>query len=420
MGKKYSVNLVSSFVVMMVLSLLGGLFVVVNQQFQVPIKASMFGSGSGSIANVLVTLLTFSCYLAYPISQGISARWLDKYGYRWTTIVSMLALIAGLLLYEVAALMHIYYPMSIDIYGSQVSFGFFIFLVGSFIVGAATAVMQIILNLYLTVEPFKTSDALQRQMYSGTLDSVGGAIAPIMVGALLFSGVPLHEATVKQYLVPLLGVILLMVGVTMWFARVRMPQILSIQSGAIMPLSKSVWSFKHFKLGVWAMFFYVGAEIAVGANINMYAVERGGNYAASAAHMAALYWGAILAGRVLFSFVKAIAPQKQLVWGAISGMIFLVPAMIFNNPWFLVLTGLSHSVMYPAIFTLAISGLERYTIKGSGVLMIGVIGGGVLPLLQGVMCDMMGGQWRYTWVIVVVSELFVLLYGIKGWKIKYR
>ncbi len=109
----------------------------------------------------------------------------------------------------------------------------------------------------------------------------------------------------------------------------------------------------------------------------------------------------------------------QLTTTTISATTLTILAIIINNPpWLLVVVGLFHSIMWGAIFTLSIAKLGKYTSVASGVFMIGVVGGGaILPLLQGILADALGG-WRWTWLIVIFGELFMLYYALIGSRIK--
>ena len=144
------VNVFVAFTIMLVLYFIVGLFTVINQQFQIPLQTAMLPH-DGNITNALVTMLNFSWFLAYPLSQGFGTRWLEKYGYRKTSFLALLILVAGLTIYEIAVLFHIYIPTEISILGNEISVGFFIFLLGSFVIGMAATVLQVVLNLYLAV-----------------------------------------------------------------------------------------------------------------------------------------------------------------------------------------------------------------------------------------------------------------------------
>lgn len=405
------------FAVMLLLYFIIGLFTVINQQFQIPLQTAMLPH-DGNITNALVTLLNFSWFLAYPFSEGFGTRWLEKFGYRRTAVYALLILIAGLCVYELAVLFHIYTPVKVNLFGNAVSLGFFIFLIGSFLIGIAATVLQVVLNLYLAECPVGHTTALQRQMIGGTSNSVGMAIAPLMISYVIFGGIPLHTITTQQFVWPLLILVAVMSLITFLTSRVGMPPVFGAGPQPHIVLEKSVWSFSHLKWGVWGIFFYVGIEVAVGANINMYAVDLGSRYAANATHIAAFYWGLLLIGRLLGSFIKHIPSQTQLVFASIGAIAMLVLAIWFSNPWILACTGFFHSIMWPAIFTLAIDRLGKYTSRASGVLMIGVVGGGIIPFVQGVLADLMHGNWRWTWLLVIAGEVYILFYGLRGYRVR--
>lgn len=414
-----NVNVFAVFAVMLILYFIVGLFTVINQQFQIPLQTAMLPH-DGYITNALVTMLNFSWFLAYPLSQGFGTRWLEKYGYRKTSFLALLILVAGLAIYEIAVLFHIYLPTQIPILGNGISVGFFIFLLGSFVIGMAATILQVVLNLYLAVCRLGSTTALQRQMIGGTSNSIGMAIAPLVISYLIFYGTPLHDIHTKQFIVPLIILILLMLAVTFSVKRIQMPSIDNIRQAPGEKLERSVWSFRNLKLGVWGIFFYVGIEVAVGANINMYASELGGSFASNATHMAALYWGFLLLGRFLGSFIKKVSSERQLVIASIGAIVLLIVAMLTSNPWILTLIGFFHSIMWPAIFTLATDQLGAYTTKASGVLTMGVVGGGIIPFLQGIFADLLGGNWHWTWVLVVIGEAYILYYGLNGYKLKRK
>lgn len=198
-------------------------------------------------------------------------------------------------------------------------------------------------------------------------------------------------------------------------------------------LPRSIWSFRHLTLGVLAIFFYVGTEVAVGVNVNLHAmqmIENGnalkffgldnivvaGLNLGIPALLATLYWGGMMIGRLVFSFFNNIPPRKLLIAMTIIASALILIAMFTDNLWILVSVGLCHSVMWGCIFTLAIAGLGKYTSKASGVFMMGVFGGAVFPVLQGFMADELG-NWQWTWCIALVCELFMLYYALWGCKV---
>lgn len=403
------------FSIMLVLYFIIGLFTVINQQFQIPLKTTMLPH-DGNITNALVTLLNFSWFLAYPFSEGFGTKWLEKYGYGKTSVYALLILAAGLGVYEAAVLFHLYTPVQVTIMGNTVSLGFFIFLIGSFVIGVAATILQVVLNLYLATSQVGNTTALQRQMIGGTSNSIGMAIAPLVISYIIFQGIPLHEIKTHQFLWPLLILMISIVLMTIVTHKIKMPPLPPTISRKDLVLKKSVWTFPQLKWGVLGIFFYVGIEVAVGANINMYAVDLGKRYATDATHMAAIYWGLLLAGRLLASFFKTVSSQIQLVYASIGAMLLVLLAMVFSNPWILTGVGLFHSIMWPAIFTLAIDKLGKYTTRASGILTVGVVGGGIIPFLQGILADLLNGNWRWTWILVILGEIYILFYGLKGYK----
>jgi FHS family L-fucose permease-like MFS transporter len=158
----------------------------------------------------------------------------------------------------------------------------------------------------------------------------------------------------------------------------------------------------------------VGVEVCIGANINLYAIDQG---MTNPALMATLYWGGMLVGRLVGSSLSTVSPRTQLTFTTILATLLAILVIGFNNPWLLTAVGLFHSIMWGAIFTLSVDKLGKYTSVASGVFMIGVVGGAILPLLQGVLADALA-SWRWSWFIVVFGELFMLYYALVGSKVR--
>jgi len=414
---KSQVNYIVPFITMVLLFFIVGFLTVVNQQFQAPLKEALL-SGAGDIKNTLATLITFSWFLAYPFTGGIGARWVDKYGYKGTLIRALGVLLIGLAVFEASVLQIVYLPYDLSLMSATIPVGFFIFLVGSYVVGAAVTIMQVVINPYLVACTVKGTSGVQRQMIGGSSNSIGTTIAPFFVSGLIFGGVAVNEIQINDLIIPFIALMFAIVLVAFTVSKLQLPTIEGTTNEGGGKLEKSIWSFSHLTLGVIGIFFYVGVEVAVGANINLYAISLGGGYAAAAAKMASLYWGGMLVGRLISSTMNKVSPQLMLVVTSIGATILVVMSIVLSNPWFLVGIGLFHSVMWSGIFTLAIDKLGKYTSKGSGALMIGVVGGGIFPLLMGMMADAMGGDWTWTWLIVVLGEAYILYYALSGYKVK--
>ena len=217
-----------------------------------------------------------------------------------------------------------------------------------------------------------------------------------------------------QLMVPFLALMAVISLIVLLLMKLSLPDIQGTRVEKGEKLEKSVWSFRHLTLGVVAIFFYVGVEVCIGANINLYAIEM--DYA-SPALMATLYWGGMLVGRLVGSSLSRISPRVQLTVTTVSAGLLALLAILLNNPWLLTAVGLFHSIMWGAIFTLSVAHLGKYTSVASGVFMIGVVGGAILPLLQGVLADVLGG-WRWSWFIVLFGEAFMLYYALIGSRVR--
>jgi FHS family L-fucose permease-like MFS transporter len=390
----------------------------------------------GDLKNTFATLITFSWFLAYPLCGGIGSRWTVRYGYKGTLVRSLFVMIAGLALFFASSWFTVRFPaVALSVGSITVPAGFFIFLLGSFVVGASATILQVVINPYLTACSVKGTQAIQRLAIGGSANSIGTTIAPFFVTGIVFGGLAMEEVQVSQLMIPFLALVAIMALVVLLLTRLPLPDIEGTKAEAGERLERSVWSFRHLTLGVVAIFFYVGVEVCIGANINLYAMEQeavrgpfsffgnssltlfGINFAIPAL-MATLYWGGMLIGRLVGSSLRTVRPRTQLVVTTVSATVLTLLAIALDNPWLLAAVGLFHSIMWGAIFTLSVTDLGKYTSVASGVFMIGVVGGAILPLVQGMMADGMG--WRWSWFIVIFGELFMLYYALVGSRIRNK
>ena len=258
------------------------------------------------------------------------------------------------------------------------------------------------------------TQSVQRLAIGGSANAIGTTVAPYFVSGIVFGGVAVDAIDVDMLMVPFLSLACIMTFIGLGLLRVPLPDISGTRAAGGEALPRSVWSFRHLTLGVVAIFFYVGAEVCIGANITMYAFDLN---MPSPALIATIYWGGILVGRLVGSTLSTVPPRVQLTVTTVGATILTVAAIMADSPWILAAVGLCHSIMWGAIFTLAVKDLGRYTTIASGVFMIGVVGGAVLPLLQGVCADIIG-SWRSTWWLVVACELIMLSYALWGSRIR--
>jgi FHS family L-fucose permease-like MFS transporter len=394
-----------------------GFLTTANAQFQVPLQTA-FLSGAGGLKNTLATLISFSWFLAYPIFGRVGSQFINRYSYKGTLVRGMVLMIAGIFCFFVSSWFTVTYPDAVlEMGDNRIPAGFFIFLFGSFVVGGSATVLQVVINPYLTACYVRGTQPVQRLAIGGTSNSIGTTIAPYFVSGIVFGGLSVEDVQVSQLMLPFFALMIVLMLTALILLRLHLPDLKETRTGKYEKLERSVWSFRHLTLGVVAIFFYVGCEVCVGANINMYVHGDLGGDTSTVTLMATLYWGGLLIGRLLASTFSKISPRTQLTFTTLAASILVILAMITGNPWVLVAVGLCHSIMWGCIFTLATTDLGKYTSVASGVFMIGVIGGAIIPLLQGFFADMMG-EWRWSWSIVLLGELCMLYYARIGSRIK--
>lgn len=411
---KDQANYMAPFLTMVFLFLIVGFLTTANTQFQGPLKALLLSDLEG-MQNTFSTLITFSWFLAYPLCGGIGTRWINKAGYRSTLVRGLVVMVAGLGLTYLSSYSAVNYPEAgIPMGQHMIPGAFILFLLGSFVTGASATILQVVINPYLTACTVPGTQAVQRLAIGGSANAIGTTVAPFFVTYVVFGGLAMDDISVDSIMTPFLLLMAVIAAVAVGLKNLALPDIASARDAGDKKLPDSVWSFSHLTLGVIAIFFYVGAEVCIGANINMYAIERN---LASPALLATLYWGGILVGRLVGSTLSKVPPRTQLTVTTICATLLTALAVALSDPWMLAGVGLFHSIMWGCIFTLAVAHLGKYTAAASGVFMIGVVGGAIMPLLQGVMADAMGG-WRMSWLIVIFCELFMLYYARIGSKVK--
>lgn len=421
------------FVVITFIYFIVGFFTTINGQFQGPMKIA-FLSHTDYLRNTLTTLISFFFFLGYLVNSSTGGKWINRSGYKTTLLRALGIMVGGLLLYACSSWMVVSFPnANIAIGRDVVPWGYFIFLAGCFAMGTSAALLQVVINPYVAAYDLAGTNSVQRMNIVCAVNSVGTTVAPFFVSGVIFAGVAMEMVTPGQLLAPFLilaGCVALTTGVS---AAMPLPDIASTRSNEGENLPRSVWSFRHLALGVVAIFFYVGTEVAVGVNVNLNAmqmIDRGeklsffgldnivvaGLNLGIPALLATLYWGGMMVGRLIFSCFNKVNPRTLLISLASGAAVVVGLAMLLDNLWILVSVGLLHSVMWGCIFTLAVAGLGRYMSKGSGALMMGVFGGAIFPVAQGIMADCVG-SWQWTWSIMLLCELVILAYALWGCKI---
>ena len=235
------------FLTMVFLFLIVGFLTTANTQFQGPLKET-FLMKVGNLKNTFATLITFSWFLAYPICGSIGSSWISKYGYKGTLIRGLWVMIIGLGLFFASSYFTVQFPdVNIRMGESIIPIGFFIFLLGSFVVGASATILQVVINPYLTACRVKGTQAIQRLAIGGTANSVGTTIAPYFVTGVVFGGLAMEDIQISQLMMPFFALMVTIAVVVFLLMRLSLPDIQGTRVEKGEKLEKSVWSFRHLR-----------------------------------------------------------------------------------------------------------------------------------------------------------------------------
>lgn len=392
-----------------------GFLTTVNGQCQGPLKIA-FLSEVTDTKNSLATLISFAFFLGYLLNSSKTGRMLDKIGYKQTLVRSMVVMVFGLAFYLASALIAEYWGgKGMHIGSDFVPFGYFVFLFGSYLMGTSAAMLQVVINPYVAAYPLPGTQPVQRMNFTCAINSIGTTVAPFFVTGVMFAGVSLDSVSADQLTIPFF-VMTLVIALTTWStSKAKLPDIEGTRETDSKP-KRSIWSFRHLKYGVFTIFCYVGTEVGIGNNMNLHAMDLATQgVAVSPALLATLYWGGFLVGRMVSSGLKNVAPRPMLLTVTVAAIALMTISMFTENLWLMAAVGLFHSVMWSCIFTLSVDGLKEYTSKASGIFMMGVFGGAVFPVIQGLIADYLG-SWQYTWLVPLACEFVILWYGLIGYR----
>ena len=333
-----------------------------------------------------------------------------KIGYKNGVIGGFLLTAAGCLLFYPAAGSHSYA----------------VFLGALFILASGVTLLQVAGNPYVTLlaKPGKESATLTLVQ---AFNSLGTTIAP-QIGAFLILADSTKAADraeqISSVQSPYLGLAGFLIILAVFVKMIRLPDARKIaaEEGAHNHDGKtSVWQYKHLAFGAAGIFCYVGAEASIGSlMVNVLGYLKGLNHA-SAAHYLSFYWGGAMFGRFLGSAVMAkFAPNRYLAFNALSAVALLIAAMATGqgnadvSMWALLAVGFFNSIMFPTIFSLAIKGLGRFTNAASGVLCTAIVGGAIVPVVQGWVAD--NYSLMFSFIVSVVCYLYIAFFAVYGYK----
>lgn len=353
--------------------------------------------------------LVDSCFFgAYFITGGFFGKLLQKIGYPTGVILGFIIAAIGALLFYPAAAAHSY-PCILG---------------ALFIIGSGVVLLQTAGNPYVTLlSPGKEERSLTLVQ---AFNSIGTVLSPLFGSYLILAGTKnlssVEQVQAVQMPYVMIGVVLIVLSIIMYL--LKLPDARKVEQATSEEThdgKTSAWQYKHFVLGAAAIFFYVGAEVAIASYLISTMRELVGLEKEEAGKYIPYYWGGLMVGRFLGSYIMTrIAPNLILAFNSSVSVLLIIIAILIGGGWAsiyaLILTGLCNSIMFPTIFALATKGLGRFTSQASGIICMAIVGGALVPPIQGFIAD--HNAILYSYIVPVVCYFYILFFATKGYKAK--
>ena len=367
-----------------------------------------------SVSNALGMLGNFGNFIAYAVMGIPSGILLQRVGYKKTALIAVAVGFIGVGIQYLSG-------------HSSPDMAFAVYLIGAFIAGFSMCLLNTVVNPMLNKLGGEGNKGNQLIQVGGSFNSVMATITPMFVGILIAGSI--EKATISQ-IFPVMYTamavfaiaffVLLIVPIPEPNAATSTEPIGKLMSGAL--------KFRHFILGAIAIFVYVGVEVGVPGTLNLFLtdpIEKGGAGISStiSGFVVGTYWFLMLIGRLAGASLGAKISSKAMLTSLVNlpvlqqsatGGLSFGFAEVPINAMYLVLVGLCTSIMWGGIFNLAVEGLGKYLAAASGLFMVLVCGGGILPVIQGLVADIAGFMPSY-WVIIAALG-YLLFYGLVGCK----
>jgi FHS family L-fucose permease-like MFS transporter len=342
-------------------------------------------------------LVQFCFFGAYFIVSPFAGKLIDKVGYQQGIVLGLLTTASGCLLFYPSAAVHMYS----------------LFLFAFFVLASGITILQVAANPYVAaLGPEKT--AASRLNLAQAANSFGTTVGPI-IGSMLILGAVTADATAVQMPYVMLGALL--VTAALLFRFIKLPVLAHVEAQESNS-DDSVWNHRPLVLGALAIFLYVGGEVSIGSFLVNYFSESSiaGLSSAEAGEMVAYYWGAAMVGRLVgAALMNYIAATKYLAINALIAIVMIVVSMNSTGEtamWSILAVGFFNSIMFPTIFTMAVKGLGPMTSKGSGLVCQAIVGGALIPLVQGVAADSIGIQLSF--IVPMLCYIYIGWYALRG------
>lgn len=385
------------------------------------IVKSQFGA-----SNFMASLGYAANFIAYAFMGIPAGLLLQRIGYKKTALAAIVVGFVG---------------VGIQFF-SGVAESFTIYLIGAFVAGFSMCMLNTVVNPMLNTLGGGGNKGNQLIQIGGSFNSLNATIVPVLVGYLIGSNVSaatIQDANPALFLA--MGIFAL-AFIVLFFVSIPEPR-QTVTEKTAEKSEHSAMSFRHFKLGAIAIFLYVGVEVGIQMFINPFmtgsAAEGGlGIDTTTAGSVVGTYWFLMLIGRLIGASIGAkVSSKTMLTFVSLLGIVLTLIAIftpveytvkmpVFQSDisfgmaeiplsiMFLVLCGLCTSVMWGGIFNLAVEGLGKFTEAASGIFMVMVCGGGLLPLLQGAVAD--ASTYLASYWVILAALAYLLFYALVGSK----
>ncbi|QTE37920.1 sugar MFS transporter [Mucilaginibacter gossypii] len=365
--------------------------------------------------------VTTAFYIAYVVMGIPAGKTIKKFGFKNGMAIGLFVMAIGALIFIPAAMTRTYG----------------IFLIGLFVQGTGLTVLQTASNPYITIlGPAET--AARRISIMGICNKIAGALAPVILGTVVLANIDSITEKLKtlsatekalelnelasRVIMPysIMVVVLILLAILIYFSS--LPEINTEHEDETVAAANtnktSIVQFPHLMLGVAALFVYVGAEVIAGDSISLYGTSQHIPLSTAKFFTSCTLISMIVGYLVgVFCIPKLITQQKALVASAILGIILTIATLLthgYASVFCIALLGLANSLMWPAIWPLALAGLGRFTKIASSLLVMGIAGGAVLPPLYGYFSEKFSAQSAY--ILLIPIYLFILFYSTIGHK----
>jgi FHS family L-fucose permease-like MFS transporter len=356
------------------------------------------------LSNFLALLVQMAFFGAYFVMSLPSGWIVGRIGYKLGIVVALATMGVGLLLFLPASMI-IFYPL---------------FLFALFVVGSGLALLQVAINPYVGALG-SPETAASRLNLCGGFNSLATTIAPKIGAAFIFIAAGATAAQLAHSVrTPYMILACCAFAMALLTLFVHLPNLIEKRSEASAADGGGAWQFRNLRFGAAAIFFYVGAEVAIGSIMITYLGQpsMGGMSHGDAARYVSLYWGGAMVGRFIgFVALQKIRQERALLFVAAVAALLVGIALVTHGSvaiWAVVSCGLFNSVMWPCIFPLSVKGLGRFTSQGSGILIMMVVGGAVIPAMQGLLADAFGYQKSF--ILVLLCYAYLVFFAVSGYK----